>query len=273
MTAEGATRDPKIAGRPRLGLAVFFAVAFGLAWIGWILTIYVWKIADPFSSFRYYWFVAAPSIAGFAAAYAEGGAARLKRFGARVLNPRFALWPAILGFVVPLFAALLTFVPHMSDVLQGGTPDIATALGAVTLLNFFTGPLAEEFGWRGYLLGWLGPRMHPALAGLIIGPIWVLWHLPLFYGSVFAHWSSALGFLAWATSWSVVFALLVSRSCGSVLPSILGHWTINNQVTLFAAALPMLPQDVLPGGLSFAVTSVLVAVVLTYLWRDTRWQP
>jgi hypothetical protein len=80
-----------------MGLAVFFAVAFGLAWAGWILTIYVWKIEDTFSSLRYYWFTAAPSLAGFIVAYAEGGWAGLNHFLARVLDPRFALWPVMLG--------------------------------------------------------------------------------------------------------------------------------------------------------------------------------
>lgn len=180
--------------RPRLGLAVFFAVAFGLAWTGWLLTIYVWKIQDTFSSFRYYWFTAAPSLAGFAAAYAEGGWAGLKRFSRRVLHLRFALWPIVLALGIPLVAALLTFVPHFGDLLRGGVPKPAAALSAVTLLNFFTGPLAEEFGWRGYLLGWLCRRWSPVLAGLIIGPIWALWHVPVFYGSPFFH----IGLRGWA---------------------------------------------------------------------------
>jgi membrane protease YdiL (CAAX protease family) len=270
VTLARAAPDAKIGVRPHLGLAVFFAVAFGLAWTGWLLTIHVRENGNPFSSFRYYWFTAAPSLAGFVAAYAEGGWMGLKGFCARVLDLRFALWPIVLGFAIPLLAAFLTFALHMSDLLHGGLPKPAVALSAVTLQNFFTGPLAEEFGWRGYLLGRLCRRWPPAVAGLVIGPIWVLWHLPIFYGSVFAHWTSALGFLLWATSWAVVFALLVARARGSVLPSILGHWTINSQLTLFAALLPSLPQEDLPGGIAFAITSALVAAGLAYLWRDTH---
>jgi glycerol uptake facilitator-like aquaporin len=55
-----------------------------------------------------------------------------------------------------------------------------------------------------------------------------------------------------------------------VLPSILGHWTINSQVTLFGALLPSLPHHDLLGGIAFAVTSALVAAGLAYLWRDTH---
>lgn len=136
---------------------------------------------------------------------------RARTLFARVLSLPSALWPSVLGIAIPLLAALLTFVPHMGELLHGGVPRPAMALSALTLLNFFTGPLAREFGWHGYLLGRLCRRWPPALAGLVIGPIWALWHLPVFHGSVFARWTSALGFLLWSTSWAVVFALLVAR--------------------------------------------------------------
>lgn len=273
MSIEAATGGITRTARPRLGLAVFFLVAFGGTWAGWLVVRYVWAVENPFSSVRYYWFVASVSLAGFAAAYAGDGTAGLRRFCARIFNLRFTPWLLALGILLPLLAGALTFIPHTDDFLRGGMPKTVTALSAFTFFNFFTGPLAEEFGWRGYLLNWLGRYWPPALCGLIIGPIWVLWHLPLFFDSVFAHWTSALGFLVWTTSWSVVLALLVARARGSVVPSILGHWAMNNQVTLFAALLPALPHDHLPGGFSFTAASVIVAVVLTVLWREVTWQP
>ncbi|XFA98667.1 type II CAAX prenyl endopeptidase Rce1 family protein [Candidatus Izemoplasma sp. B36] len=43
------------------------------------------------------------------------------------------------------------------------------------------GPLGEEIGWRGFLLPELQKKYHPLLGSLIIGIIWSLWHLPLFF--------------------------------------------------------------------------------------------
>ena len=259
--------------RPRLGLAVFFAIAFGVSWTGWIVQRQTVGLNHMFDSFALYWVGAGPSIAGFAAAWAEGGWSGLRRFATRVFNLRFAIWIWPLAVLLPLAAALLTFATHPGDLLQGGTPKFAGVLAAASLMNFFTGPIAEEFGWRGYLLNRLGRRVSPVLAGLAIGPVWAAWHIPIFYDSIFAHLQSALGYLAWVTAWSVVLALIVARARGSVLPSILGHWAANAAPLIFFALLPALPGESQPGGLAFPAASVVVAVALAWTWRKVTWNP
>jgi membrane protease YdiL (CAAX protease family) len=262
-----------VEARPALGLIVFFLIAFGVPWTCWIVLRRTMSLDHMFDSFSTYWFTAAPSFAGFAAAFAADGFTGLKRFATRVFTLRFSLLLWIAALFLPLLAALLTFLPRLGDLAQGGAPKFAKLVAIASLMNFFTGPLAEEFGWRGYLLGRFCRRLHPALAGLAIGPIWAAWHIPIFYDGVFAHVSSTLGFLAWTTSWSVVLALIVARARGSVLPSILGHWTINAAPAIFFALLPALPGEKQPGGLSFAIASVAMACAMTWLWRDTKWQP
>lgn len=39
----------------------------------------------------------------------------------------------------------------------------------------------EEIGWRGFALPRLQKKYHPLLASLILGAIWAVWHLPLFF--------------------------------------------------------------------------------------------
>lgn len=41
--------------------------------------------------------------------------------------------------------------------------------------------LGEEFGWRGYALDPLLERWSASKTSLILGIIWALWHLPLFF--------------------------------------------------------------------------------------------
>lgn len=43
------------------------------------------------------------------------------------------------------------------------------------------GALGEEFGWRYYALDKLQKMYHPLVATLVLGILWSLWHLPLFY--------------------------------------------------------------------------------------------
>ena len=42
------------------------------------------------------------------------------------------------------------------------------------------GPLGEELGWRGFLLPRVLQRTNATAAGLIVGAIWMLWHVPAF---------------------------------------------------------------------------------------------
>ncbi len=259
--------------RPRLGLTAFVLIAFALPWTGWIIERRTIGLEHMFDSVGTYWFTAGPSVAGFVAAAAGGGVVGLRRFTFRVLNLRFPFWIWLLVLVSPLAAALLTFAGHPADLWHGGTPKFAAALATGSLANFFTGPIAEEFGWRGYLLERICRHWRPVVAGFLIGPIWAAWHIPLFYDNVFAHVQSALGYLAWVTAWSVALAVIVARARGSVLPSILGHWFLNALPPIFFALLPRLPGERQPGGGAFSIASVAVATVVACVWWNVRWQP
>lgn len=39
----------------------------------------------------------------------------------------------------------------------------------------------EELGWRGYILDFMEDRLGPWLGNLVLGVIWAVWHLPLFF--------------------------------------------------------------------------------------------
>ena len=58
---------------------------------------------------------------------------------------------------------------------------------------FFGGGLDEEIGWRGFLTDKLLKLFKPAYVIIIVGIIWSLWHLPLFFIS--GTNQSSLGFL------------------------------------------------------------------------------
>lgn len=47
--------------------------------------------------------------------------------------------------------------------------------------GLISGPMSEEFGWRGYLQDQLWDKGHIVRNTLLIGFIWGIWHLPLFF--------------------------------------------------------------------------------------------
>jgi CAAX protease family protein len=267
-------KDESETGRRRVGMSVFFLIAFGVPWTCWLVLRRSMPVDQLFDSFTTTWFTAAPSVAGFVAAYVEDGWRGLSEFCRCVFNLQFKIYVWVLALGLPLIAALLTFATHPVDLMQGEAPNWARLIGTASLMNFFTGPLAEEFGWRGYFLQRLSRRFNPVAAGLIIALIWATWHLPIFYDTVFAHLTSTLGYLGWVVAWSVVLALIVAKARGSVLPSILGHWAINASAGVFFALLPAIPGERQPGGLAMTVSSLVVAMVfaasLRYLARFTK---
>lgn len=49
------------------------------------------------------------------------------------------------------------------------------------LLMIFLGGGQEELGWRGYILDPLEERLGPWLGNLVLGVVWAVWHVPLFF--------------------------------------------------------------------------------------------
>jgi len=83
------------------------------------------------------------------------------------------------------------------------------------------GPLAEELGWRGYLLPRLLRKHTPLNASILVGVVWAAWHFEIFFHSVAAD---AL-FAAAAVALSILMTVLFLHTRGSVLLAITMHGT------------------------------------------------
>jgi len=92
------------------------------------------------------------------------------------------------------------------------------------------GPI-EEFGWRGLALPLLQRRFAPFWAGLILGVIWALWHIPSFLmsGMPQSSWSAGPYFLG-IIAISVILTPLFNISRGSLLIAILYHFQMMNPI-------------------------------------------
>ncbi len=97
-------------------------------------------------------------------------------------------------------------------------------------LALFLGPI-EEFGWRGLALPLLQRRLAPFWAGLILGGIWALWHVPSFLisGMPQTAWSAGPYFLG-VIAISVILTPLFNASRGSLLIAVLYHFQMMNPI-------------------------------------------
>lgn len=94
---------------------------------------------------------------------------------------------AFIIFVFPTIYALLIGL----DMLMGGSlPGMVnleaylaqpSILPLALFLSFLSVPWSEEFGWRGYSLDPLLNRFGILRGSVILGFIWGIWHLPLFF--------------------------------------------------------------------------------------------
>ena len=81
-----------------------------------------------------------------------------------------------------------------------------------------TGPLGEEFGWRGFALPRLLQRPSALAAALILGVVWWAWHLPLFFISSMSQWELSIPvFLLNVLALSVIMTWLYRRTQGDLL--------------------------------------------------------
>lgn len=156
------------------------------------------------------------------------------------------------------------------DAILGGALPSSPSAGHVGLavaqfmpILAINGPLGEEFGWRGYALyplaAWIGWRW----AGLIVGAVWGLWHLPLFFipGTAQAQMPIVL-FMASTLALSVLMARMAVNSAFSVLPALTFHWALN----AWPVFIPIIPGEgsvrpyVLVMGILFVVASIVLAI-------------
>lgn len=246
------------------GPLTFVLVAFGIPWTGWLFMqnedLSIWL------------FPLFASVAGFAAAFADGGIHGLVAFCRRVF--RISLVPryVVAALLIPLalgFSYLFTTGVPLSSVVLSPVAVLSLSLGAALV----TGPLAEEFGWRGYVQPALLRRLAPFWAALVVGLIWWAWHYALYRDSVFAAPASALRFLAYLETWSIFAMFLVQRAHGSVWPAVALHWAANTHPDILRVLLPSVDGGSLPGGSKgwlYYLAAACVFVVVNRSFYFTR---
>lgn len=154
----------------------------------------------------------------------------LKRPGAKWISIALLLFPLIV-----LTSFLITKVFDKSITL-GIEARFASNLWSLVPFFFFTfafGPIPEELGWRGFALDKLLKKQSPLKASLILGFLWTLWHLPLFfikgsYQNMLTPGSlSFLWYLVDKVLQTIMMTWIYIKSDRSILTAILFHFSVN----------------------------------------------
>jgi membrane protease YdiL (CAAX protease family) len=212
-------------------LRIYLWLAFGITWGVGGVALLAGDIrsggATPLHPLHY---VAAfgPTVAGLLMAARVDGRDGLRRLLVRAL-PRTSslLWyvAVVVGFpAVNLIATWLIAPASLATLPSWGR---LLYMFPVTIVTD-TGPLGEEFGWRGFALPRLLDRQHPLLAAVILGAIWWAWHLPTFFVPALSQSRLSVPvFLVNSLALSIIMTWLYRRTSGDLLLMILMHAAAN----------------------------------------------
>ena len=182
-----------------------------------------------------------PSLVGLALTRVVDGKGRaialLARLGRWHLGK---LWLAVLIPYVVNGAVVVLYILVGGSVSAAG---IVVMLGPAIIFGIFA-PLAEEFGWRGFMLPQLQRRYSPLVASVLIGLFWGgIWHGYIDYiGIGNLGWRSLPLIIllgpAQMTAQAVLLTMLYNRSRGSLLLCVLFHSGITMSSILFGVTYP-----------------------------------
>ena len=250
-----AANPPVQAASPSKGLLarhplVFF---FIFAYAGtWLLELPYVLTQDgsgllPFSSPVLGWMMLVSIFMGpFLAAFIMTGATEGREGVGRFLR-RFVLWRVGLGWYlfvligIPAILVLSVIVlPGALGSFQGlATLSLLPLLFLAVYAFFLGGPLGEEPGWRGFALPRLQALHGPLVGSLILGVLWGLWHLPLF----FTPWNelttlNVVVYVLATTCFSIIYTWVFNNTKGSILIAILLHWSFDVATVPVASLFP-----------------------------------
>ena len=258
------TRPPTFVQRHQL--ATYFGLTFAISWAIWLgLIIGSLDIQTLPGAVLNVVAIAGPSIAALVLA-AISGRGELRRLLAGFSPSRMSVrWTAV-ALLLPL-AMMVAAITVSVAAFGAPRPGVTFGLAGVVLAEFVRvlflgGPAEEELGWRGFALPRLQQHRNALDASIILGLVWGLWHLPLYFvlgtgqsemlGTGTSPAFAIGGFIGWTIGLSVLFTWLFNQTGGSLIVVILFHTAVN-----LAA---FLPTAVGSGG-----AAPLLNVLLTWL--------
>jgi uncharacterized protein len=260
---------------PKKGFTwLFFVLTFAFSWALWIPFVISGKevslLAVAGGAFS-------PSIVGAILASASRDRGSRRDFWKRVYSFRRigGAWYAVIFLAFPVLIGLTLLVDYFIGgrffSLQAAVRTLSqpVALAVFIVQMIVGGPLAEELGWRGFALDRLQSRWTALGSSLLLGAIWGLWHLPLFFMKGTTQGEMGLLslrfwlFFIQVLPLAVLFTWVYNNNGRSTLSAILMHFMTNSTITLIVEIRHALPERI---EIIRTAIFVLAALVVVLFW-------
>lgn len=222
---------------------LFFIVSFVFSWGLWGIAAFLGPENAPsdalmkLASFG-------PSFAACLQMLLTSGPSGLRGFLLKGLKAKARLpWWLFAPLCMPVLVAFAYAIARFST----GLPFESALMPTLTRTPWFipliliyfivlSGPLGEEFGWRGFALPQLQRTMRLIPASLVIGIIWAIWHAPLFFINGTIQYAlaesyglavAAAGYAWYTVMLSILISIVYFRTEGSVLLAMVFHASSN----------------------------------------------
>jgi len=213
---------------------IFLLFTFALTWVAWWILAYLAqaeliKFQSAVGQVLFILGGSAPTIGAYVAILLTSKEGSLKEFHSRVFKVKVGFPLYLYTILVPVLIGLAGLgLVYLISFRYFETYTIQPLYLFVPFFftSIFMGGL-EEFGWRGVLQPALTKKLNLFAANLVIGIVWALWHLPLFYIiGAHHHNKQFLFFTLGAIGYSSFMTWLYAKT-NSVFLCVLFHASIN----------------------------------------------
>ncbi|MGA3137034.1 MAG: type II CAAX endopeptidase family protein [Terracidiphilus sp.] len=175
-----------------------------------------------------------PTIAAYAAVLATPNQSPLREFNLQLFRWRVVWWWYVIALVLPFALALAPL--GLAALIDPGLPASLVLRPWYMFFPLFLvmilGGGLEELGWRGVAQPEMEQGIGRPAAAVLVGLIWSLWHLPLFFlPGVGQYGTNFLSFLIGVVGNALILAWLYGRT-QSILLCILFHAGLNTVAAL-----------------------------------------
>lgn len=261
----------------------FFLLTFIYSWVIWLPLVLsemgILKTSDKIAVIEimvFYLGAFGPLFAAVTIIAYKDGWPKVKRYLCQALDFRIKARYFLMAIVIPLIVTAGThYIVNLTGIDKlphTFFPENLPVPMAVMAIPYFIAMLLigggqEEFGWRGYAQEPLQNRFGVLGGSILLGVVWGLWHLPMWfmgdqhaYYSFFAFWLQII-------SLSVIIGWIYNASGKKLSMAWIVHGISNTVVPFF----PVMHMDKVPQpGYWIWVGFYSLAAIIMTLWFSTR---
>ncbi len=223
----------------------FVLIAFVFTWFFWGLTVLEARgLISSLPVPALFLGAFGPMVAAVVLTAREGGRAGLRSLLSRVVRWRVAPFWYGVALLGPIVLQLVAMALHVA-VFGGQLPSLGAMVGALptvlalSVYMFIQVGIGEEIGWRGYALPKLQTGHSALVSSVILGVIWALWHLPLFFNPATSYSNTPFwALLVFFLPFSVLIGWVFNSTGGSVLMAMILHAVMNASTGPLWRAIP-----------------------------------